>query len=105
MKPSKPLNADDELRQAVREGLSNHTGEFANPWIFRKNYSHEELVDILEDIMASKRLFDNLQKLIQADRKKHELQAIIKELEWAKTASVWNIDVRVAELKQELEKL
>ena len=105
MKLSKSLNADDELRQAVREGLSNHTGEFANPWIFRKNYSHEEMADILEDIMASKRLFDNLQKLIQADSKKRELQAIIKELGWAKTASVWNIDVRVAELKQELEKL
>ena len=117
MEPSKDLDEQiDELRHAVREGLSNHTGEFANPWIFKKNYSHEELADILEDIMASKRLFDNLQRLILADRKKHELQARIEELDnlprydnpkygisnKVQVSKEW-MRKRKAELKQELE--
>ena len=98
----------DELRHAVREGLSNHTGEFANPWIFKKNYSHEELADILEDIMASKRLFDNMQRLILADRKKHELQA--KKNGFYMAAGLFGADIsRIEELwdkcEKELEKL
>lgn len=62
--------ASEELRKAVRDGLSNHTGEFVNPWIFRKNYSHEELTDMLDDIMAGERLFKNLQALIRTEKLK-----------------------------------
>ena len=60
--------SEDKLREAVRDGLANHTGEFVNPWIFRKNYSHEELTDMLDDIMASERLFKNLQALITTQK-------------------------------------
>ena len=62
--------ASEELRKAVRDGLSNHTGEFVNPWIFRKNYSHEELTDMLDDIMAGERLFKNLQAIIRTEKLK-----------------------------------
>ena len=62
--------SEDKLREAVRDGLANHTGEFVNPWIFRKNYSHEELTDMLDDIMASERLFKNLQALIRTEKLK-----------------------------------
>ena len=62
--------ASEELRKAVRDGLANHTGEFVNPWVFRKNYSHEELTDMLDDIMASERLFKNLQALIRTEKLK-----------------------------------
>ena len=62
--------ASEELRKAVRDGLANHTGEFVNPWIFRKSYSHEELTDMLDDIMASERLFKNLQALIRTEKLK-----------------------------------
>jgi hypothetical protein len=62
--------ASEELRKAVRDGLSNHTGEFVNPWMFRKNYSHEELTDMLDDIMAGERLFKNLQALIRTEKLK-----------------------------------
>lgn len=58
--PTDTNQASEELRKAVRDGLSNHTGEFVNPWMFRKNYSHEELTDMLDDIMAGERLFKNL---------------------------------------------
>ncbi len=57
------------LKRAVLDGLSNHTGEFANPWIFKGSYSHELLADILNDIMASERLFKNLQNLIDQHTK------------------------------------
>ena len=62
--------SEDELREAVRDGLANHTGEFVNPWIFRKSYSHEELTDMLDDIMASERLFKKLQSLIRTEKLK-----------------------------------
>ncbi len=58
----------DELKAIVRDGLANHTGEFANPWIFKGNYSHELLADILNDIMASERLFKNLSQLLIKER-------------------------------------
>ena len=48
---------------------------------------------------------DVIMRAITAYTNKHELQARIGELGWAKTASVWNIDIRLAELEQELEKL
>ena len=60
----------EKLRDAVRDGLANHTGEFANPWIFTKNYRHEELAQILEDIMNSERLFKNLLQLFNQHCKK-----------------------------------
>ena len=69
--------ASEELREAVRDGLANHTGEFVNPWIFRNNYSHEELTDMLDDIMAGERLFKNLQALIRTEKLK--LLAEIRE--------------------------
>ena len=62
--------SEDELREVVRDGLANHTGEFVNPWIFRKNYSHEELTDMLDDITASERLFKNLQSFIRTEKLK-----------------------------------
>lgn len=68
-----PLNEEDrlgEIKAVVRDGLANHTGEFANPWIFKGSYSHELLADILNDIMASERLFKNLTNLIQTLEKK-----------------------------------
>ena len=62
--------SEDKLRKAVRDGLANHTGEFVNPWIFRKNYSNEELTDMLDDIMASENLFKNLQTIIRNEKLK-----------------------------------
>ncbi len=62
--------SEDDLREVVRDGLANHTGEFVNPWIFRKIYSHEELTDMLDDIMAGERLFKNLQALIRTEKLK-----------------------------------
>ena len=59
-----PTNTLEEVKEAVKDGLSNHSGEFANPWIFKGSYSHELLADILNDIMNSERLFKNLEKLI-----------------------------------------
>lgn len=56
----------EEIKEAVRDGLANHSGEFANPWIFKGSYSHELLADILNDIMASERIFKNLDKLISS---------------------------------------
>ena len=69
-KPDTNQASEDELREVVRDGLSNHTGEFVNPWIFRKSYSHEELTDMLDDIMASERLFKNLQSFIRTEKLK-----------------------------------
>ena len=92
---SKPLNADDELREEIDDILQ----QVGNYWYCVA----KETTDTRT--MSEGEALDKIMQLILADRKKHELQAIIKELEWAKTASVWNIDVRVAELKQELEKL
>ena len=89
-----PLNADDELKTKASDS-SSEAGYPIIPELYEyclgaglelSNYQAVELT-----------------KLILADRKKHELQARIGELGWAKTASVWNIDVRVAELEQELE--
>ena len=62
--------SEDKLREVVRDGLANHTGEFVNPWIFRKSYSHEELTDMLDDITASERLFKNLQSFIRTEKLK-----------------------------------
>ena len=69
------------LKRAILDGLSNHTGEFANPWIFKGSYSHELLADILNDIMASERLFKNLQNLIDQHTKTMCERARIDELE------------------------
>lgn len=97
----------DELKAIVRDGLANHTGEFANPWIFKGNYSHELLADILNDIMASERLFKNLSQLLIKER----LERGIYELErleyipqmhgdWQKV-----IDDRITKLESELASL
>lgn len=69
---NEPNTLDEQIRKAVKDGLSNHTGEFANPWIFKKSYSHEELADILNDIMASERLFKNLEALFTEHSKVDE---------------------------------
>ena len=53
-------NTQVELREAVRDGLANHTGEFINPWIVSGRYTHKELTTLLEDIMSSERLFKKL---------------------------------------------
>lgn len=73
---TKPNALDEQIRKAVKDGLSNHTGEFANPWIFKKSYSREELADILNDIMASERLFKNLEALFT----EHSKEEALKEL-------------------------
>ena len=80
---SKALNADDELRLHVHGLVAMVSAGYA----------------------VASQATDDIMKLILADRKKHELQAALKELKWAKTASVWNIEVRISELEQELEKL
>lgn len=42
---------------------------------------------------------DRYWQLITADRKRVALEARIDELEWAKEASVWNIEKRLAQLR------
>lgn len=70
----------DKIKETVRDGLANHTGEFANPWIFKGSYSHELLADILNDIMASERLFKNLQQLLDEAYKKGYIDGGIAEI-------------------------
>lgn len=78
-----PTNTLEEVKEAVKDGLSNHSGEFANPWIFKGSYSHELLADILNDIMNSERLFKNLEKLI-ADKVAQAVNKAEKNM-WEKT--------------------
>lgn len=56
------MNDNDELKNAIRDGLSNHTGEFLNPWIITGEPTHLQLVTILDAVLSSKRLQKNLIK-------------------------------------------
>jgi hypothetical protein len=69
-----------ELRAAVRDGLSNHTQEFFNPWLIDGGYGHEELARILDAIMSSERLFSNLEKLFAQAKEAWTAEARIDEL-------------------------
>ena len=60
----------EQIEQAIKDGLSNHTGEFLNPWILKKIYNHKELADMLRDILASDRLSKNIMKLVKEHRKR-----------------------------------
>lgn len=51
-----------------------------------------------QDAKEMGRWIDKIEQLIQQEANRQ----VIKELEWAKTASVWNIDARVKELKEQL---
>ena len=105
MTDNTPLNADDELRESILEDIYNaavwreHLGAVKGEDEFGDKDRHKDRLE------GSGRVADLVMNKILADSKKHELQARIGELGWAKTASVWNIDIRLAELEQELEKL
>lgn len=49
-----------ELREAIKDGLSNHTGEFLNPWLIKGKWAHEQLAEVLEAVLSSKRMIKNL---------------------------------------------
>lgn len=96
---------DEQIRKAVKDGLSNHAGEFANPWIFKKSYSHEELADILNDIMASERLFKNLVALFTEHSKQLLLSLPVSDYEddddtWFEYISLESRDKLIAQLKR-----
>lgn len=84
---------DEQIRKAVKDGLSNHTGEFANPWVFKKSYSHEELADILNDIMANERLFKNLLALFTEHSKQARIDQIRTDMKWV--AMNFGVDIDV----------
>ena len=90
MTDNTPLNADelDKILTDIYERLATEDTGISLDYF-------------LEDTGYKKRI----KSLCEADRKKHELQAVLKELKWAKTASVWNIEVRISELEKELERL
>ena len=88
MTDNTPLNADDELRR-----------------IFDDDVFEIEVDGRRMNVVPFYTAVRTVEKYVLADRKKHELQAVLKELKWAKTASVWNIEVRISELEKELERL
>ena len=65
MKPSKPLNADDELREEIDDILQ----QVGNYWYCVA----KETTDTRT--MSEGEALDKIMQLILADRKKHELQA------------------------------
>jgi len=89
----------NDIKEAVRDGLANHTGEFANPWIFKGSYSHELLADILNDIMASERLFKNIEALIQEQVRQARIDEIERIIRIA-AVDDRNVDIRLKELKK-----
>lgn len=87
MTDNTPLNADDDGLDKAAQLLGIYLEEIDVDGYMPINVNRQTLANIL------------------SDRKKHELQTALKELKWAKTASVWNIEVRIYELEKELEKL
>ncbi len=53
-----------KLDNAITDGVSNHTGEWANPFIFEGNFSAEQLQAILVGLQGAKRLKNNIKRLI-----------------------------------------
>lgn len=53
-----------KLDEIIVDGISNHTGEFINPWLVKGNFTHEQLAVVLEGISVSKRLRGNIKILI-----------------------------------------
>lgn len=53
-----------KLDTAIKDGVSNHTNEWANPFLFKENFSPEQLQTILEGIQNSKRLKNNIKRLM-----------------------------------------
>lgn len=53
-----------KLDDAIRDGISNHTGEFINPWLVKGHFTHEQLAVVLEGISESERLKKNMKKLV-----------------------------------------
>ena len=105
MTDNTPLNADDELRESILQDIYNaavwreHLGATKGEAEIGDKDRHEDRLE------GSGRVADLVMNKILANRNKHELQTALKELKWAKTASVWNIEVRISELEKELEKL
>lgn len=58
------MNIDDKIDSAIIDGLANHTGEWFNPFIVKGEFSIEQLEQILTAVLGSKRLKENLRKLI-----------------------------------------
>lgn len=42
----------ERIRKTFIESISNHTGEFINPWLFDASLSHEELTAMLSKIIT-----------------------------------------------------
>ena len=55
---------DEKIIEAIRDGLSNHTGEWLNSFVTKDNYTVEQATQLLNDICEGKRLNNNIQALI-----------------------------------------
>lgn len=89
----KGVSGVQELREAIKDGLANHTGEFLNPWLIKttSNYSHEQLAQILDSILDSERLYKNLQSVI--DKSVNEAKREILEHLYSPEALTPNSEV------------
>lgn len=77
-----PLNSSEqEIEEAIKDGLSNHTGEWFNGFIAPGlNLNEEQLRDLLFYLTKAKRLKSNIQALIA----QHTQEARLDELEHIK---------------------
>lgn len=53
-----------KLDDAIKDGISNHSGEFINPWLVKGSFTHEQLAVVLDGITQSERLKKNVKTLI-----------------------------------------
>lgn len=75
-------NLDEQIEEAIKDGLSNHTGEWFNGFIAPGlSLTEEQSVDLLFYLSKAKRLTNNIKQLIADEVKK----ARINELEKAIT--------------------
>lgn len=69
------MTSKDELQEkieaAIKDGLSNHTGEWFNSWIVPGlNLTEEQLRDLLFYLTKVKRLQDNILNLLEDEKQK-----------------------------------
>lgn len=106
MKANPPPN--DELLEAVKDGISNHTGEFVNPWLVNKGkFTHEQLVEVLEGILSSQRLFKNLTAYVDRQvvlGRIETARTILDKMEWKDYDHV-TVEEEIATLQNQLKEL
>ena len=61
------------------------------------------ILDVFFTIGTERRISELEDEMVESI-KQHSLEQRLNELKWAKTASVWNIENRIAQLQAELEK-